>query len=356
MTTDLPDQSDQIDARWLGAVLAPRYPGVEVSSVEVTETHEVTNSHAMLAVDYAESAGAPPTMFAKLPPRDLARRPSIIETGMGLREARFYDELAPSLDLRVPVAHGAPHDEDGRFVLLLEDLRAAGCGISDGTVGVSPDSAAVALEELARMHLYFEDPARRRAEAPWVPPLSPGGDYGKVLLTEALANHRDRLSREFAEISQHYIDDVESLHAAWTAGPHTVIHGDPHIGNVFDDDGHTGFLDWGIINVNTPLRDVSYFMTMALGIDDRRTHERELLNHWLDHWNASAGHPISSDEAWLAHRVHAAYCVPASCQIVTFPPNISERRRVFSEAFLARAEAAIADLDAVGALGEVARR
>ena len=53
-------------------------------------------------------------------------------------------------------------------------------------------------------------------------------------------------------------------------------------------------------------------------------------------------------------RVHAAYCVPASCQVVTFPAGMSERRRVFSEAFLARAEAAIADLDARGALREVA--
>ena len=55
----------------------------------------------------------------------------------------------------------------------------------------------------------------------------------------------------------------------------------------------------------------------------------------------------------MAHRVHAAYCVPASCQVVTFPANMSERRRIFSDAFLARAEAAISDLDARGALREV---
>jgi len=45
----------------------------------------------------------------------------------------------------------------------------------------------------------------------------------------------------------------------------------------------------------------------------------------------------------------------ACCQIVSFPENVSEARRIFSEAFLARAEAAIADLEARAALREAAR-
>jgi len=58
------------------------------------------------------------------------------------------------------------------------------------------------------------------------------------------------------------------------------------------------------------------------------------------------------DEAWRTHRLHAAYCVVASCQIAAFREPVSERRRVFSEAFLARVEAAVEDLDAIGALRE----
>jgi hypothetical protein len=44
--------------------------------------------------------------------------------------------------------------------------------------------------------------------------------------------------------------------------------------------------------------------------------------------------------------------VVASCQIVAFPEKMSSGRRIFSEAFLARADAAIEDLDAIGALRE----
>ena len=129
----------------------------------------------------------------------------------------------------------------------------------------------------------------------------------------------------------------------------TVIHGDPHIGNLFDDHGRTGFLDWGIISTGTPLRDVSYFLNVGLSIADRQAHERALLRHYLDIWNASAPSPIGLDEAWLAHRIHGAYTVLACCQIVTFAES-SDEQRIFSEAFLARAEAAVADLDSLAAL------
>ena len=69
---------------------------------------------------------------------------------------------------------------------------------------------------------------------------------------------------------------------------------------------------------------------------------------------ALGGSDIGWDDAWLAHRVHAAYTVPASCQVVTFPENASPQRRVFADAFLARCLAALEDLEARAALREAA--
>ena len=74
------------------------------------------------------------------------------------------------------------------------------------------------------------------------------------------------------------------------------------------------------------------------------------MRHYLDVHNAIVATPISYDDAWRMHREQAAYTVPACCQIVVFPENITEKRRVFSQAFLARAEAAISDLDVLGAV------
>jgi aminoglycoside phosphotransferase (APT) family kinase protein len=353
MTDPLPATADELDAAWLTAALADRYPGARVRSVEVLERHEVTNAHARLRLTYDEQAGAPTEVFAKLPPGD-DRREAIKRSGMGQREALFYRELAPTVAMLVPTPHVARHDDDdGSFVILLEDLVTTGGRVSDGTWGVAPDAAAVALEELADLHLRFVDPARRAAEVPWVPEARHGSDYGSVMLRYGLDNHRDRLSDQFAEIAEIYIDHAVDLHRLWHAGPHTVIHGDPHIGNLYEQGGRTGFLDWGIINVSTPMRDVSYFLNMSMSIDDRRAHERDLIRHYLSVWSAGGGAGITFDQAWRAHRIHASYLVPACCQVVTFPERASERRRVFSEAFLARAEAALDDLEARAALATV---
>lgn len=354
MTTipTIPTTADDITPEWLTAALAPRYPGVAVDAVDVVERHELTNAHARLRVAYAAPAGAPEAMFCKVAPLDPARRDAIIATRMGVREAHFYADLAPRLGMRVPAAHVAITDAADRFVLLLEDLTTTGGAVSDGTWGIPPDAAAVALRDLAELHARHETPAARASAAPWAAVSTPSIGYAEPMLRYGMEHHRDRLTDAFVALAELYLARHEEVQALWHAGPHTLIHGDPHIGNLFLDGDRVGFLDWGIINVNTPMRDVSYFLTMAMDVEDRRAHERDLLRHYLDARGAFGGVPISFGEAWTAHRIHAAYDVPASCQVVTFPADASPARRVFADAFLARAQAAIEDLESLAAVTE----
>ncbi|MCA9510996.1 MAG: phosphotransferase [Myxococcales bacterium] len=350
----MPATAEDVDARWLEAALAARHPGVRVAGVELVEAHEATNAHARLRVAYEADAGCPATLFCKLLPTREPTRAAIAATGMGLREALFYERLAHRLALRTPAVHAALCDEaTGAFALLLEDLRATGCTISTGPEGVAPDAAARALEELAQMHARYASAERRRAEAGFVRAPDPPSDYGVTRLRYGLDHHRERLAPAFAELAELYVARRDAVHAAWEDGPRTVVHGDTHVGNLFDDAGRTGFLDWGIVHVGTPLREVSYFLTMAMAVDDRRAHERDLWRVWLDAFAANGGEPIAFDDAWRAHRLHAAYTVPASCQVVTFPDDASPARRVFADAFLARAEAAVEDLEARAALRDL---
>jgi hypothetical protein len=292
-------------------------------------------------------------MFCKMLPLDPSRRRVVAASGMGTREALFYERLAPHLSVRVPDVYVARHDPDHEsFVLLMEDLDRSGCRVSDGTWGISADAAAGALEDLAAIHVRFEDPRLRAAEVPWAPLATDVPPPGIRLLQFGLDHHRDRLSDIFVECAETYIVHAGELVSRWAAGPGpaTVVHGDPHVGNLFDDHGRTGFLDWGVINVTTPLRDASYFINMAMQIEDRRAYEGNLLHHYLDARRALGGATITWDEAWQAHRLHALYCVVAACSIVTFPPDAPERRRIFADAFLARVEAAIEDLGSLAAL------
>ena len=332
----LPVRPDEIDAAWLTGALAERHPGVQVKDVEVVESHEMTNMHARLRIEYEEPAGAPAAMFCKLLPLDKSRRDAIAETGMGPLEVLFYASLASTLSMRVPAVYVAREDDrDGSFILLMEDLVSTGCRVSDGTWGVPIDAAAGALEDLADLHLRFVDPGRRVAEASWVPPSVRGGEYGAVRLREALDHHRDRISDDFAAISEIYIDRRDELQALWQSGPKTVIHGDTHIGNLFFDQGRTGFLDWGVIKASAPLRDVSYFLALRL-VDRRPSHAR-----------TRAASPLSRDlECRKRHRDHLrrGLALPSDPRRIHGARVLSDRDvpaghrgafRVFSEAFLA---------------------
>ena len=326
-----------------------------VTGVEVIERHELTNAHARIrltydgtvqrAGDHVRQAAADRIGPARHHHRD---RHGAAGGAASTRTSR------PKLSLRVPVTHAAVTTDDGDFALLLEDLSVGACEVSDGTWGIAPDAAAGALEDLAEMHVRFEDPARRAAEAPWVAVSRPSNTYGAPMLRYGIEHHRDRLTDAFVEISEIYIAKHEQLQALWHEGPHTVIHGDTHIGNLFMDGPRVGFLDWGIINLNTPMREVSYFLTMAMNPPERRSSEGDLLRHYLDVRRALGGTEIGWNDAWLAHRVHAAYTVPASCQVVTFPADASPQRRVFADAFLARSLAALDDLESRAALREAA--
>jgi hypothetical protein len=350
----LPSTPSEIDPAWLTDSLAPRYPDARVTEVEVREVRQVTNTHALLTVHYRGPTDAPREMFCKLPPLDPERREVIARSQMGPKEVLFYTRLAPMFPgIRVPDVYVAQHDPtDQSFVMLMEDLVSSGCRIPDGTWGIEPDAAARALEDLADLHVRFEEPARREAEVPWAPLAKDGRAPGLGLLQYGLDNHRDKLSDGFARAAELYIDRHAELIALWASGPgpSTIVHGDPHTGNLFVDNGRVGFLDWGVINVTTPIRDAGYFITMAMQIEDRRAHEEDLLRHYLEVRTAKGGAPISFDDAWLAHRLHALYCVPAACQIVTFPENATPARRVFAAGFLARVEAALADLDPLAVL------
>ena len=92
----LPLDTAGITPGWLTEALSARHPGVRVASVDVLHERGSTNHHVRLGITYDEAAGLPDTMFAKMASLDAEHRIAIGSTGMGTREARFYDELAPS--------------------------------------------------------------------------------------------------------------------------------------------------------------------------------------------------------------------------------------------------------------------
>jgi len=354
MASNLPATPEAITPQWLNEALAQSFPGVEVLAVNAEPAKHATNSNSVLHLTYTNRAGAPDSMFLKLPPQvGDPRRELVNQSGMGRREALFYRDLAAKLKMRIPDAYVAEYrEEDGTFILLIEDLDASGCYFPEITEGFSPEHVMKAMPQLANLHVTFENPVEREKDAPWVQPPKRWRDYAVAMLQYGLDNNRHKLSDEFAEISDLYINYQEQIHDAWELDRSTLIHGDTHCGNLFADQGEPGFLDWGLINLNHPMRDVSYYICMALSPENRLEHEKQLIAHYLKAREEYGGEVIDFEEAWLAHRLHAAYTVVASCQVVMFPEDITAEREVFSNAFIGRSFAAIRDLDSLSLLRE----
>jgi hypothetical protein len=340
----LPVQASDLTPAWLTGVL-----GVQVLDVTVLDHASATNQRVRIGLTYAAASG-PSSLFVKIASLDPVHREMVGASGMGEREASFYADVAPSLDLRVPRAYYAASADDGSFALLLEDLNAEGCAFSDGAWGVTADAAAAALEEMAGFHARFEDPAVRSALAPWLAVRQPQrSDMVAQLMRTVLDEHGDALTSAYVAAGELYVEHHARLDELWNAGPQTYIHGDAHIGNVFLDRGRVGFFDWGLSRVSTPLRDVSYFLTMTVDPEERRHSERELLRLYLGALRAAGGVDIAFDEAWSAHRIQAGYTVVATF-LAFMPSYATSDSQGLGIALRRHSELALDDLQVVDAM------
>ena len=282
-------------------------------------------------------------------------REAINQTGMGRREALFYRTLADRVPMRVPRSYVARLDDaSGAFALVIEDLDATACSLPDVGRGIRPEQALAAMRDFAALHVRYDDLAVREDEAGWVERMPRGTDFGPTMLQYGLDHHRDKLSDAFAEVAEFYIEHQAVLEDLWEQEPETVLQGDSHVGNLFEDAGHIGFLDWGLIQLGSPMRDVGYFITMALSPENRRKHERALIERYLEARSQHGGSALSFEDAWRLYRIHAAYAVPAACPLVMFPEGLTPEAELLATSFLDRSQQVVADLDVRAMLRDVA--
>lgn len=350
----IPRHPDDISAVWLTEALQATVPSVTVHEVTVERVVDATNVNATIAVRHDAGDRLPARLFVKLPPLDPQRRERLDWASMGRREVRFYRDLQADLGLRAPAAFVAEVDEmSGEFVLVLELLGQADTRLPDLVGGLDPALLAGAVRDLAELHVRFEEPLARARSAPWLVPSGRTSDYGARLLREGI-DRGASLGAAFVAVAERYIADRDLLQDAWERGPATVLHGDAHIGNIFVDErvdpARLGFYDFGLMAIGSPMRDVSYLIAMTLAPADRRATERALIDEYLDARAALGAASIDPDDAWLWHRLQAAYTVVASCQSIVARPTDSAGRRAFSAAFVDRAEQAVADLDTLDAI------
>lgn len=131
-------------------------------------------------------------------------------------------------------------------------------------------------------------------------------------------------------------------------GPRTLVHHDCHPGNLARfPDGRVVLFDWQLVRAGPWASDVAYLLATALSADQRRVHERRLLECYLDALVAAGGRPPALADAWRAYVANLVY--PLEAMVVTLALGAMQPAAQVRWV-VQRAAAAVTDHDVFAAL------
>jgi len=346
----IPAEWTDITPEWMTAALARRHPDARVAEVELLVRDDGTNCRARFGVRYARGVGPATVFMKKVDPAHVA----LIEATSGLfHEPRLFAS-GVSLPVDHPLVYAAIIDEPAKsWLMVMEDVVARGADPRDATRPMTVEQAANGLRGLARLHARFwGERGVRYPELAWLAPFNLWPGLGPAIPI-ALEKLGRTVPAEVHALGRRIVDDhwVRFI-ATLSAGPATVVHGDAHIGNIYvlpDDD--VGFLDWQVVRRSSWSIDVGYFLQGAITEQDRRAHERDLLEVYRSNLAVDPSDRPTEKEVWLRYRASAAHGL--ATWLATAADDGAWQRPEISMALARRYAAAFVDLDTPAALEEL---
>lgn len=306
---------------WISGMLQGEYPGARVAQVEVLWELETLATKLRLGLRYDEQpAGAPASIFMKVFLDD-----AVVRAWIGEPEARFFAELAPMLDLRMPRALYAGIDDATRHgIVVLEDLEPQGVTFLGALSPYSPDQADATLGELAKLHAQSWDSPKLYDE--WLQPVvSKFTEYRTMDDLQGLfdGERGDPLPDEVCNAVR-LRDSVAALFAATADARRCLVHGDAHAGNLYlTAAGEPGICDWQIVSRGHWSFDVAYHTATALTPEDRRASEQDLLRAYLGRMRAAGADVPGWGDAWDCYRRALVYGYNLWAVTTTVDPRIT---------------------------------
>ncbi|HKX80038.1 MAG TPA: aminoglycoside phosphotransferase family protein [Novosphingobium sp.] len=269
--------ADALDPDWLTGALAGITGGSRITQVEAVEKFHTVATKQRFRVEWADGS-ADLCLKAFL---DAEGAPSSSPTRV--HEHRFYQSVASELDVRIPECVNAIVDEkENHGITIMRDLVADGARFGSALESVSPDQAAKALEQLARLHAK----PRILDDRPWIKrTLSELASWNIVSpekLQELLDGPRGRNLQTATRDANRLIEGLNTLAARCESLPSTAVHGDAHAGNIFWTPDGPGLIDWQMIQRGHWALDVAYQVCAVLPADVAAAHEFALVDHYLD--------------------------------------------------------------------------
>ena len=324
----IPVQLDEMDAAWLTQAL--RRDGHlttgKVSEVRIEPIGEGEGFMGVLGrfhLEYEGDAGnSPVSLIVKLPSLTDSNRMLGELMGAYWREIHFYEELSSGVGVNTPAVYYSNLTPDPvrprinmimrvvemmpswlvdivmerskevvgtsehRYVLLIEDLSPAKPG--DQLQGGTPERCEAVLSVAAKMHAHnWQSPILDSAF--WINDPRVTMRSRHQMLLESRESFVEKYSEKMGDwgmiLMNWYYDNGVQLHRLlYRRAPHTVVHGDMRLDNVFFDetssDTRVVFADWQTVGRGLAAEEVAYFLSGALDVDTSAEIEEDLIRHY----------------------------------------------------------------------------
>lgn len=341
-----PVRPAELNAAFLSAAL-----GAEVVDFEATPIgadRGMLGDLVLVRPTYATGGSGPASVVAKFAADREGSLSSALRSRSHERELRFYDELAPRTPVRIPACHGAWYDPASARFLLIQEAIDVDPSI-DQIVGIDVERAMLVVVEMARLHAsWWRNPVLPTLD--WLPRLdAPTRRHnlttiaasGWAPLCELVGDAIGDDDRSFGADLDARIDAALVRLAAL---PSTLLHSDLRADNLLFAPGGDAVVvvDWQGAGVGPPSWDLAYFLTQSLTIEDRRTHEAELLARYLGELHA-AGVDAAADEVLRGFGDAMTFGLVVACSLPLVSDPKEPRVRRLATAMATRAIEGIRD-------------
>jgi Ecdysteroid kinase-like family len=295
---------DAITPEWATAILEKNGIAATVGQVttEVVGTGQMGSCYRLL-IGYTAGEG-PDRLIVKLPATDPHSR---VAGQLGYRcETSFYREVAPKVHVDTPQCYLAEMNEQGDgFTLVLEDLSPAQQG--DQIVGCTVDQARAAAVNVAGLHApTWNNPSIR--EFDWlIPDLLANAEFAAPFLVDATTQFLDRypVSEHTAATLRGFADRFVDWATA-RPEPFALLHSDYRLDNLlFAEAGAPRpvvAVDWQVVMVGCPLRDVAFLVATGLSTEDRRAGEKGIVDAYHHRLVELGVEEYSAERCWDDYR------------------------------------------------------
>ena len=353
--TNIPATLEDVTKQWLTTTLSeeghqiPQLNGLSLTPIG--EGVGMMSAISILNLDWQDAnSEMPDSLVIKINADNETNRSVAQLYNLYEKEVSYYRDLSPRTESRSPKIYASGLDDEQNFYLLMEDV--SDYRVGSQVTGATFDETKTCLTEAAKLHAAFWG---KLEELDWLPHMS-NSDNARNLVLGAESGWPQVLEYfgEFVPASinarkQDYLDNISRLQEALDQPPYTLIQGDFRMDNMLfgqkPEHAPLMVVDYQGPLMGTGMADIAYLMSQSTQTEVRRTHERTLIQHYVNVLRENGVVDYDFEQAWEQYRIAVLYSWTVAIVIAgTMDPD-NDRGYAWMAKMVKRNGTAIEDLN-----------